>query len=501
MFFLCFESGYYDLIVINIVDTLDMMKFKIIGLLVLIPVLLAAQQADSLKISVGTRLSGATQDFQPLWITSNAFGLISENKIDASSDLRISNSHFLDLFKDTANIITVSYAVNASVNDSFGKFFLGEGFAKVNFRSVQFQAGRFRERTGEINGELSSGSFGISGNALPIPKLKLSIPHYIDVPFLNGIVQFKGAISHGWMGNDRNMQNAYFHEKMLYGRFNINKVKIFGGFQHFAEWGGNRGSFKLDRTFGGFLDVLLVREANDGSLDVDFYPDKRPNRAGDQRGLFEYGIEFKNGKYQLTLYNQTPFESGKGLDIRNIDRLLGLTLVTKDKKNFLQAVVLEFIYTKQMESFGSSERQSYYNNGVYANGWEYQDRIIGTPLFINRVRGSKFLPVEPFDWEALKEQPGNKNIINNRIIGGHIGFKYGLSSQVKAKTLLSYTVNYGTHSSDIIKSSKSQFYSLQQFEYDLSEQISLSASVGFDFGEFYNDLGSLIGIRYFLTKN
>lgn len=482
-------------------DYVNMRLLKILGFLLSFPAMLSAQHNDSLSISIGTQLSGATRDFQPLWISSNSFGVISDMQADASTSFRMSSFHKLNLFKDTTKFIGLSYSADIVSNQHLKKLFLGEGYLKVSFKSLQFQGGRFRERTGEMDGELSSGSFGISGNALPIPKLKLSVPNYIDLPFTRGFVQIKGAMSHGWMGNDRFMQNAFFHEKSLYARVVLKKVKVFGGFQHFAEWGGNRGSFRLDRSFGGFLDVLFVREANDGSLDMDFYPDKRPNRAGDQRGLFEYGLEFEKKRYFIKVYNQTPFESGKGIDIRNIDRLLGLTVSSKEENSFLQRIVVEFFHTKQMETFGSSERQSYYNNGVYANGWEYSDRIIGTPLFTNRVRGSKFLDVEPFDWDNTREQPGNKNIINNRIVGGHVGLNYRISERLNGKTLLTYTVNYGTHSKAIISSPQNQFYSLQQLEYDISRGLLLNFSIGLDSGNFYNNIGSLVGVRYYLKKN
>lgn len=454
-------------------------------------------QNDSLRIGVGTQVTGASRGFQPLWLTANRFGVISNEQVDAATNIYVHNTHVVgNAIQQSQADFTLGYGVDLYNNQHLGQLTAKELYVKARWRWLEFKAGRFLQTTGEMDPELSTGSFGISGNALPIPKISLAIPNYVNVPWTNGLIQIKGTFAHGWMGKDRRLLDAYFHEKTFYGRMGRGWFKVYGGLQHFAEWGGHRGSFRLDRSFKGFLNVLFIKEAQDGSLNADAYPNVRPNRAGAQRGVFEMGVDIDRENFTLNVYNQTPIESGTGVDIRNMDRLLGATLRFKDERRFLQKIVAEFIHTTQMERYGR-ERQSYYNNGIYATGWEYNDRIIGTPLFINRVQGSAFLPIDPFDWENLSENPGNKNIINNLIVGGHIGLKYRISNRTTARTLATYTVNHGAFQSvDFITLPHKQFYSLQEFAYAIDQRYHITAAIAFDTGDFYTNFGGMLGFRY-----
>lgn len=466
---------------------------------------LEASTNDSLKVSIGTILTAGNKDFQPHWIVSNRYGVIQDRKSDASTNFRLSNSHRFDLRRGTAldslEALTLSYGLNIFNNNGFDDFLFGEAFAKLKYRNVEFRAGRYRSPSGEMDQELSTGSFGISPNALPIPRISLVIPEYVDLPYSGGFVKIKGSLSHGWMGNNQHLKKAFLHEKSLYAKFGKNRFRIFAGLQHFGVWGGQRGEFKLDRSFAGFLDVLMVKEANDGSLDTALYPGTRPNRAGDQRGLIEYGAEWENNDRLIRIYNQTPFESGKGIDVRNIDRLLGASIFFKGNRRALKKIVFEFIYTKQMEDFGGRERQSYYNNGVYRTGWEYETRVIGTPLFTNLFRASKFLDVTAPDWKSDEYTlRGNGNIVNNRILGGHVGLDYQISTSLSTRTLLTYTVNNGSLNKNIPILSKQQVYFMQDFSLQLSDKVDFNLALGYDTGEMYKNLGVLFGVKYAIFK-
>ncbi|RYZ46454.1 MAG: hypothetical protein EOO14_24590, partial [Chitinophagaceae bacterium] len=360
------------------------------------------------------------------------------------------------------------YGLDAYVNNHFKETYFKEAFVKAGYKNWQFRAGRFAEITGDLDPDLSSGSLGISGNAMPIPKVGIQVVDYTDVPLTNGFVQFKGQISHGWFGNNRYMKDAYYHEKLFYLRLGKKKLKLYGGMQHFGEWGGKRGSVQLERSWKGFFDVLLVKEADDGSVGTDING-RPPNRPGDQRGLFEAGIVWENENLLLRGYNQTPFETGRDVDLRNVDRLVGVTYISKNAKSFLQKIVGEVLNTKDMLSFvEQGDRQSFYNNGYYKTGWEYNSRVIGTPLFINRTRAHYYFPtVKPYDWDASGTTiHGNDNIINNRVVAGHLGLLYQFAG-VQAKTLVTFTKNYGTHAPRWFAPPKNQWYMLQQFSYGI----------------------------------
>ncbi len=453
---------------------------------------------DSLEVHAGITGTIAAKDYQPLWLMANHFGTISDRKGDVSSHIGFSNRH---VWKDD---FYIKYGLDVYNNDQFHQTFIEQGYLKAGYRHWEIRAGRYEEIIGETDKDLSSGSMGISGNALPIPKVGIAVTDYTNIPYTNGWVQFKGLISHGWMGNDQYIKNAWLHEKNFYLRIGKRRLKVFGGIQHYAVWGGNRKDLpKITAGWQGFMDVLLVKTKDDGTVGTT---EIQPNRPGDHRGIIEGGIEWENERLLLRMYNQTPFESGQGIDIRNIDRLLGIVYINKQAGSWLEKITAEFIYTKQMNDFFPlHQRESYYNNGVYLTGWDYHERVIGTPLFIDRDRGQHYFPsMKPFNWDAPKDSLRAKggNIINNRIMGVHVGAFYHLPKKITGRTLITYTQNYGTYTNTVLFSPmKRQWYTLQEFQYQLTARgLSLKAAIAVDQGQLSDNVGFMMGILWSWRK-
>ncbi|MGF6850389.1 hypothetical protein QFZ51_005624 [Chitinophaga sp. W3I9] len=453
---------------------------------------------DSLEVHAGAVGTVASKDYQPLWLMANHFGTISDRKGDVSTHVGFSNGH---VWKED---YYVRYGLDVYNNDQFHQTFIEQGYVKAGYKHWEIRAGRYEEIVGETDKDLSSGSMGISGNALPIPKVGIAVTQYTDIPYTNGWLQFKGLISHGWMGNDQYIKNAWLHEKNFYLRIGKRKLKLFGGIQHYAVWGGNRKDLpKITADWQGFMDVLLVKTKDDGTVGTT---DIQPNRPGDHRGIIEGGIEWENDQLSLRLYNQTPFESGQGIDIRNIDRLLGVVYTNKQAGSWLEKITAEFLYTKQMNDFFPlHQRESYYNNGVYLTGWDYHERVIGTPLFIDRDRGQHYFPsMKPFNWNDPKDSLRAKggNIINNRVMGVHIGALYHLPKKITGRTLITYTQNYGTYTNTaLFKPMKRQWYTLQEFQYQVSSKgLALKASIAVDQGQLSDNMGFMLGVLWSWRK-
>ena len=319
---------------------------------------LKSQVFDSLNLNIGTFFTLASEEYQPLWLSANRFGIIADDKnADLSTYLSLRNSHYLGLKRNSGldlnseksknSIVELSYGIDIFNNNSFGDVFFQEAFLKVKYRKWQLAFGRFEDLIGEVNHELSSGSLGVSSNAIPIPKVSIRNTDYVEIPLTNGWFHFKGLISHGWMGEQRLLKDAFLHEKSFYLKFGKNKISLYGGVQHFGIWGGSKSSnYELDRSFQGFLNVLFVKEANDGSV----APGRLPNRAGFQRGSVDGGIVIENNNNIIHIYNQTPIATGTSISIKNIDRLFGVTFENK-KTQLLKSLLLEFLYTKQMSDF------------------------------------------------------------------------------------------------------------------------------------------------------
>ena len=482
-----------------------------IPLLLFISVLMAgnvqAQVADSLQINAGTSLTLSKKGYQPLWLIANRWGSIANNQHDASTFIGFSNANYFGNYIRDSNPAGISqpkfyvkYGANFINNNQFNNIILQEAYIKAGFKAIEIRAGRFKFIPGEVDQDLSSGSLGVSGNALPIPQITFALTDYVNLPFTKGWLQIKGQLSHGWLGGNRYL-NSFYHEKNLYLRAGKRNFKLFVGAQHYVEWGGRRDDIALDRSLNGFLDVFFAKNGSDDGTGTDpaglIYG---PYHAGDHRGLIELGFDLETTTYLMHFYHQTPFEGPNGVDIRNIDNLSGISVTPKNKFALIKKILVEFIYTKQMENYAPvMQRQGHYNNGHYRTGWEYENMIVGTPLFLNRYRAKNYnyfqdKDVRPFDWNS-SDIPGNSNIIVDGIVGGNIGLLLQFSSRFYGKTKLTYT-NGKFRGSDNLN----QFYSLQELNYNISKSLTISTGVALDVGDFSHNVGGLIGIHWQYKK-
>jgi hypothetical protein len=460
-----------------------------------------AQFLDSLQGSVGIETRFASRDFMPLWLVANRYGTVADRQTDLAPYIKISNKHTI-AEKEYQNgqgfydytPLTLTYGVSLYNNDHFKSTFLAEAYGKLEYKNWSFRAGRFKEDLEDIDPQLSAGSFGVSANALPIPKIGIAVTDYTLIPFTNGWVQFKGSLAHGWLGNDRYIQSSLYHEKTLFLRVGARNLKFYGGFQHFAEWGGHRGDLKFNHSLGGFKDVFLVKDNGGGAL------------SGDHRGILEGGAYWENHAVNFHAFLQKPFEGRHDIGPGTKNGKLGIIVSSKEDHTRLQKIILELIYTQNIDkNIAPNLRESYYNNSVYRTGWEYLDNVIGIPLFTNRVRASKYFPsIQPYDWKNGEETPGNSNIINNRIFAIHTGALYSFDDRTQAKTLLTYVQNYGAPGVEApYAPHKRQFYALQQIAYDiLKYNLTITAAVGLDYGDLsgMNVTGGLLGIEWNFTS-
>ena len=481
-----------------------MKKLLAIALLLVLQLSAKAQFLDSLQVQAGTQVSVASKDYLPFWLVSNRFGVISDQQFDFATHVKATNSHRLgaptSIYNEDDRGIYISYGADIYNNDHLSKNIIEQAYIRTRYKNITFSAGRFEQIIGEVDPDLSSGSLGVSGNALPITKLNLSM-EYTDIPLTNGWIQFKGMFSHGWMGNDQFMKHAYLHEKNLYFRLGKHKLKFYGGIQHYAVWGGSRDDFfKTGRSWKDWLNVVTGIEANDGSVLGNI----APNRPGDHRGIIEYGGEWDGDRVKVQLNAQTPFDSGQGIDVRNTDRLVSLNITNKDEGAIWKKFVFEFLTTKQMNDFYPGHvRESYYNNGIYRTGWEYNDHVVGSPLFINRVRGSKYFDaIKPHDWDApVSTIPGADNIIGNRIVGGNVGAMLALTENITTKTKITYTKNYGTFLVNIFSPYKTEWYTMQEVSWHMpNTQLSLTGTIAYDFGDLSTNFGSMFGLQWQLRR-
>jgi hypothetical protein len=462
--------------------------------------MLHAQLFDSLEAKAGIEYRFSSQSYQPFWLVANKYGTVVDRKNDMVSYVRVSNKHVIaepeyqneQGFYDF-NPVELSYGLSLYNNNHFKSTLVEQAYVKLEYKKWSLRAGRFEETTGDLDPELSTGSLGISSNALPIPKIGIAVTDYVKVPFTNNWLQFKGTFAHGWLGSNRYSKNSYYHEKTFFLRVGVRRLKVYGGIEHFVEWGGSRAGQQA-QSMNGFWNAFLGKSTdqnNDGG------------REGDQRGVIEGGLYWENDNVLLHAYLQKPFEGRQDISLRNKNALAGLMLSVKNNEPGLQKIVAEIISSKDINDYiDPARRESYYNNSVYKTGWEYQNHVIGTPLFLNRTRLSKYIPdVVPYNWDApdTEIQP-NANIINNRVFAVHLAALFVFNDMLTSKTMLTFTTNYGNiNNQELFSPARKQMYGLQQFRFGLPKKdLTFIAGIGFESGQLgtTSTVGGLLGIEW-----
>jgi hypothetical protein len=456
-------------------------------------------------VEAGAYLSTSGQN--PFWIRSNQYGIVSfESQIlqlrggyrTEYDSTRYAESNKLQKKFD--------YAFGGEVVGNVGKanqFLIPEVYLKTRLGAFEFYAGRRREIVGLVDTTLTSGSYIWSGNALPLPKLQISIPNYTSI-IGKGLVSIKGAFAHGWFGSSDSTKNYFLHQKYLYGRLGRPnwKIKFYAGFNHQVQWGGKphkpyieKETGKLITTYGNDFDTYLnvvtgVSLNTKGGKDIPGVPlNDAWNRSGNHLGSVDFAMELNFKKADVLIYRQSIYDDGSLYYLNNIsDGLLGISLKRKNVDKGLIGVNFEYlntsnqggdVYYENIEQLRGGD--NYFNNSLY--NWQYKYKSVGTPFIVPN--------------DVLKQNTiiSNEYLINNLVRAFHTSLlcrigvlKYALKGV--------YSQNIGSFSTPF-KSKKSQCSIMLNTEIN-TKKFNIRPLISFDSGELYKNN---LGISVLLNKN
>jgi len=445
-------------------------------------------------ITSEVQLSGSyvTSGNIPFWLRSNQNGDFPGGGISSG----ISGIIRKDYGKDHPGCFDWSACVEGRIN--LGQHFdikLIQGNARAKLSVFELSAGRSRELTGLCDTLLSSGSFSISGNALGIPKLELSMPEFYILPFFDGLLAFKGNFSHGWLGKTdlRNLDwnelflDSFFHQKSLYGRLgrNTSKVRFYGGMNHQVFWGSEKDIYERGFNLSKLETFAYVL------IGKNYGTDEIPtSKVGNHLGSYDIGFEYDFPTIRLFAYRQNFYDFGKVINPQNYkDGLSGLKIFNKQyigRGIHLKSILFEFLNTRNVSGVrGDSEIQDYYNNYQYVNGWSYKGIGLGTP----------FISQKNLTREGLASD--DNFFINNRVNVYHVGSEgsfLGLDYIVK----MSYSRNFGTYKTSEVYNTFNeigQFSGIIKLRRDLRNGVNIWCLTAFDYGKLYdNSAGLVMGI-------
>jgi len=469
------------------------------------------QRETKFIAEAGTILS--TDGETPIWLRANQYGIVPNQSPIFTLRGSVSSDYKKPITKeDKYKLSRFDWGYGLNIVGNLGKenqILIPEAYIKAKFGAFEIYGGRRKEIVGLVDSTLSSGSYIWSGNALPMPKIQISTPNFVPLGFTKGFLSFKGNYAHGWFENNRtDAKNFYLHQKSLYFKLGKPdwKFHFYGGFNHQVQWGGellypdpkNQFSIngKVGSSFNDYINVVTGRSLAGASDTTKNGANDALNRSGNHLGTIDVGFEITTNNFSVLCYRQNIYEDGSLAYLSNIsDGLNGISLNFKkrsDSKISVQKIVVEYLNTTSQGGVGGSDntnarlrgQDNYFNNGVYKDGWSYNQTTLGTP-FINTVSSI----------------PNTTGLLfnNNRVEAFYLGVLGVINNNINSEIRISNSKNTGIYQSSFLKV-KNQFSGLISINYSplFLEKTVIKLSLAFDSGELYKDN---VGFYLSLKKN
>ena len=457
----------------------------------------------------GTIIS--TNGETPFWLRANQYGIVPNQSPIFTLRGSVSSDYKKAITKeDQYKLSKFDWGYGLNIVGNVGKenqFLIPEAYVKAKYGAFEIYAGRRKEIFGLVDSTLSSGSYIWSGNALPMPKIQISTPNFVPLGFTKGFLSFKGNYAHGWFENSRtDVKNFYLHQKSLCFRLGKPdwKFHFYGGFNHQVQWGGEllypdpKNEFsingKVGSSFNDYVNVVLGRSLGVKGDTTKNGINDATNRSGNHLGTIDFGFGVNTNTFSILLYRQSIFEDGSLAYLSNItDGLNGMSInvrKTSDAKIRLQTIVVEYLNTSSQGGIGGSDntysrlrgQDNYFNNGVYRNGWSYNQTSLGT-AFIDNV--------------SIINNASNLFFNNNRVEVFYLGILGVINNNITSEIRISNSKNIGVYTNPFSKI-KNQFSGIITLSMPsgIIGKSSLIFSVSYDNGNLLsNSLGTHIGLR------
>lgn len=464
--------------------------------------LIQVETADAQNIEVTADFYGIANSHNatPFWLRTQREGMVTWEGTQTITRFQVHGSDNLFNLFDTP--VGFDYGADLAgryfsddlvyFNQLYGRFTLGP---------LYLAGGRFTQTIGKTHETLTSGSMGISKNAVPIPRIQAGLSDYVTVPFTFDFIEIKGHIAHGWLESTRYVESPWLHEKSGYLRFghNLSRFSAYAGLSHFGLWGGTSPEHgELPTGIKNYWRIFFIQPADPNDENVP--SGWEAYMFGNSKGIWDFGAELKLQNTTLQLYRHIPIENRSSLKLNSAqDGLYGVSISKTNSNSIITDIAYEYLYTKWQNgpdgpgsrATGKAGWLNYYNSGVYLSGWTHHMQTIGSPL------------LTPYRGEIGSDT--RYQIDNNRVVGHHVGISGFISEKIKYRTLFTYTRNYGTYRGRAQSENFRFEGGLEQFSTLLEVTrmnvlhpgVSVSAAFALDIGELYkNSTGLLLGLRY-----
>lgn len=361
---------------------------------------------NALQYSVETQATVGAGDSMPYFFFSNNHGVASSNvnsgylRAQATKDVEVGSEWSMGYGADIIAAYNNDYSVR-----------LQQLYVDLNYGWFALMAGS-KEMGGVLKSELSSGGWVWSGNARPIPQIRVGFNKFHAIPGTNGWLQMWGDVAYGYFLDSSWLDefdllsrggyittNSWYHQKRLFARSKeSNRFVVTIGGEFACQFGGDKQYYSDGElvtisdtpSFSDFLKVIIPIQGSSAATfaDEQYY-------SGNHLGAWHFMGEYKLTSEQLVKgYFEWMFDDGSGIGKQNgFDGLWGVEYQGK-KNSLLSNAVVEYLQTTNQSgqihwapadvegtelTDEATGNDNYYNNHYY-NGWAHYGRANGNAL-------------------------------------------------------------------------------------------------------------------------
>ncbi len=315
---------------------------------------------DSIYVDAHTSLSGVTNDeLNPLWLYSNEWGRYTQyDQFEGTLGFDVRAS--LLRMKN----IQVEVGLGADLNGQLDESYVHNAYLAAKLFMFDLEVGMRPYSPAIHDDQMTSGSYLMSSNARPQPRVGFGIYDWWGIPGTNHWVEVRGACYVGRLMNEddeRFTQDVLLHEKCGYLRVGNERFKFYAGLVHSVMMGGVLPSG--DKMPTDFWASFLGKGSDKFSEE---YRGETTNAAGGHMAFWDVGFDLnlQNGStvkfYFMRMYSDSgvfrPYNFHK-----NHDFISGVIVNTSFKP--LNSFCVEYFNTTHQGGEGIPDPTGYDKNG------------------------------------------------------------------------------------------------------------------------------------------
>ncbi len=444
-------------------------------------------------------------EYAPMWHMANRQGLGSEKPGMAYARVGTGGDY---LMKGSG--ITFDWDIDFVAGwNMASSVFVQQAYVDISWKRIRLSVGQ-KERWGNMsNHRLTTGALLESGNARPIPQVRLELPEYWNIPGCKGWFGIKGHIAYGMFTDGKwqekfvapenlHTARALYHMKAGFMRFgNEEKFPLTAeiGLCMATQFGGtiyNRFGKPVDYNPTRFKDYMLALIPLKG--DEQYSGADQANVAGNVLGTWCGAITWNDREWMLKLHYDHVFEDHSQMFWEYglwTEQLVGLQLELR-KFKWIKGVNIEYFNLKKQSGpvYHDSTAEipdqiSCCDNNYWHHtygGWFNYGMMIATPLCTS----------------PIYNKDKTLDIYNNRVEAFHAGIEGELLTWLEYRMLFTHSNNWGTYGKPFkyIKHNTAALVELTFKPNIPGGDWAITTSFAFDRGDLYgNNHGAMLTIK------